>query len=185
MCWWVIQRAAPTRGLQDNNNNMSTREEPANLGKVLSFLREWDRGDRTVRGRMLNTFLSQHKGKSFCELECEFAQVSSLFLARLTTWMRLTYPSSPEACLRLRTHLASAAQTTVGNIWTTVIMMISSIQIMIIYRQISFMPFLMYIVCIHYWTLYTFVLWAVKIIISKWSNGREKLSIGVKAKLKF
>ncbi|KAF0042165.1 hypothetical protein F2P81_005697 [Scophthalmus maximus] len=70
---------------------MSTREEPANLGKVLSFLREWDRGDRTVRGRMLNTFLSQHKGKSFCELECEFAQVSSLFLARLTTWMRLTY----------------------------------------------------------------------------------------------
>ncbi|XP_022615323.1 uncharacterized protein C1orf228 homolog [Seriola dumerili] len=70
---------------------MSTPQEQANLGKVLSFLREWDRGDTTVRSRMLNTFLSQNAGKSFYELECEFAQVSSLFLARLTTWTRLTY----------------------------------------------------------------------------------------------
>ncbi|XP_065812400.1 adenine DNA glycosylase [Labrus bergylta] len=61
------------------------------LGKVLSFLREWDHGDRTVRGRMLNTFLIQNTGKTFYELELEFAQVASLFLARVTTWMRLTY----------------------------------------------------------------------------------------------
>lgn len=71
---------------------MSTHEEPANIGKVLSFLREWDRGDGTARSRMLNTFVSQSTGKTCYELECEFAQVSSLFLARLTTWMRLTYP---------------------------------------------------------------------------------------------
>ncbi|XP_035509688.1 armadillo-like helical domain containing protein 1 [Morone saxatilis] len=70
---------------------MSAREEEANIGKVLSFLREWDRGDRTVRSRMLNTFLTQNTGKTFYELELEFAQVASLFLARLTTWMRLTY----------------------------------------------------------------------------------------------
>uniref|UniRef100_A0A8C9XXB4 Armadillo like helical domain containing 1 n=1 Tax=Sander lucioperca TaxID=283035 RepID=A0A8C9XXB4_SANLU len=41
--------------------------------------------------RMLNTFLSQNTGKTFYKLELEFAQVASLFLARLTTWMRLTY----------------------------------------------------------------------------------------------
>ncbi|XP_059197136.1 armadillo-like helical domain containing protein 1 [Centropristis striata] len=70
---------------------MSTEKEQANIGKVLSFLREWDRGDRTVRSRMLNTFLTQNKGKTFYELELQFAQVASLFLARLTTWMRLTY----------------------------------------------------------------------------------------------
>ncbi|XP_051234005.1 armadillo-like helical domain containing protein 1 [Dicentrarchus labrax] len=70
---------------------MSAQEEEANIGKVLSFLREWDRGDRTVRCRMLNTFLTQNTGKTFYELELEFAQVASLFLARLTTWMRLTY----------------------------------------------------------------------------------------------
>ena len=73
---------------------MSNPEEPANIGRVLSFLREWDRGDRTVRGRMLSTFVGQSSGKTCYELESEFAQVSSLFLARLTTWMRLTYPQS-------------------------------------------------------------------------------------------
>uniref|UniRef100_A0A3B4H0R1 Armadillo like helical domain containing 1 n=1 Tax=Pundamilia nyererei TaxID=303518 RepID=A0A3B4H0R1_9CICH len=56
---------------------------------VLSFLREWDRGDMRVRGRMLSTFVTQNTGKTFYELELEFAQVASLFLARLTTWMKL------------------------------------------------------------------------------------------------
>ncbi|XP_041791704.1 armadillo-like helical domain containing protein 1 isoform X1 [Chelmon rostratus] len=70
---------------------ISTQEGQANIGKVLTFLREWDRGDRTVRGRMLNTFVTDNTGKTFYELELEFAQVASLFLARLTTWMRLTY----------------------------------------------------------------------------------------------
>lgn len=71
---------------------MSTQEELANIGKVLGFLREWDRGDRTARSRMLNSFLTRNTGKTFYELELELAQVASLFLARLTTWMRLTYP---------------------------------------------------------------------------------------------
>lgn len=71
---------------------MSTQEQQANIGKVLSFLREWDRGDMRVRGRMLSTFVTQNTGKTFYELELGFAQVASLFLARLTTWMKLTYP---------------------------------------------------------------------------------------------
>ncbi|CAJ1060366.1 armadillo-like helical domain containing protein 1 [Xyrichtys novacula] len=70
---------------------MLTQDGQANIGKVLSFLREWDRGDTKARGRMLNTFLSQNTGKTFYELELGFAQVASLFLARVTTWMRLTY----------------------------------------------------------------------------------------------
>ncbi|XP_006810425.1 armadillo-like helical domain containing protein 1, partial [Neolamprologus brichardi] len=70
---------------------MSTQEQQANIGKVLSFLREWDRSDMRVRGRMLSTFVTQNTGKTFYELELEFAQVASLFLARLTTWMKLTY----------------------------------------------------------------------------------------------
>ncbi|XP_030288668.1 armadillo-like helical domain containing protein 1 isoform X2 [Sparus aurata] len=72
-------------------DTVSTQEEQANIGTVLTFLREWDRGDGTVRGRMLSTFLTNNAGKTFYELELEFAQVASLFLARLTTWMRLTY----------------------------------------------------------------------------------------------
>ncbi|XP_036969638.1 armadillo-like helical domain containing protein 1 isoform X1 [Acanthopagrus latus] len=72
-------------------DRVSAQEEQANIGTVLTFLREWDRGDGTTRGRMLGTFLTHNAGKTFYELELEFAQVASLFLARLTTWMRLTY----------------------------------------------------------------------------------------------
>ncbi|XP_040926531.1 armadillo-like helical domain containing protein 1 isoform X2 [Betta splendens] len=70
---------------------MSAAEAQANIGKVLGFLREWDRGDASARSRMLRTFVSQNSGKTFYELELQFAKVASLFLARLTTWMRLTY----------------------------------------------------------------------------------------------
>ncbi|TNN69205.1 hypothetical protein EYF80_020522 [Liparis tanakae] len=66
--------------------------DQANIGRVLSVLREWDRGDGAVRGRMLSTFLTRRAGSTVPELELEFAQVASLFLARLTTWMRLTCP---------------------------------------------------------------------------------------------
>ncbi|KAK1896293.1 Armadillo-like helical domain containing protein 1 [Dissostichus eleginoides] len=70
---------------------MSTpEEEQANIGKVLTFLREWDRGDSRVRGRMLTAFLSRNPGRRLCDVELQLAQVSSLFLARITTWTRLT-----------------------------------------------------------------------------------------------
>ncbi|XP_072294178.1 A/G-specific adenine DNA glycosylase [Eucyclogobius newberryi] len=82
---------------------MSGREEQANLGKVLSFLREWDRADQTARGRMLSTFIWENTGSSFHQLELEFAQVASLFLARITTWMRLTYKFTTFLDLQLKT----------------------------------------------------------------------------------
>uniref|UniRef100_A0A672I599 Armadillo like helical domain containing 1 n=1 Tax=Salarias fasciatus TaxID=181472 RepID=A0A672I599_SALFA len=69
---------------------------------VLSFLREWDRGDRTVRSRMLISFVTQNSGKIFYDLELQFAQVASLFLARLTTWMRLTYLFGTDLGLQLK-----------------------------------------------------------------------------------
>lgn len=71
---------------------MSTSKEQAAISKVLSFLQEWDHGNKTVRNRMLTVFVTQNTGKTCPELELEFAQVASLFLARLTAWMRLTYP---------------------------------------------------------------------------------------------
>lgn len=71
---------------------MCSPEGLANIGEVVAFLRDWDRGDRTLRCRVLTSFLAQNSGKTFYELEVDFAQVSSLFLARLTTWLRLTYP---------------------------------------------------------------------------------------------
>ncbi|XP_010903289.2 armadillo-like helical domain containing protein 1 [Esox lucius] len=70
---------------------MSTSKELTATSEVMSFLQEWDHGNKTVRSRMLTAFLNQNRGKTCPELELEFAQVASLFLARLTAWMRLTY----------------------------------------------------------------------------------------------
>lgn len=71
---------------------MFSSKEKAAVSQVMCFLREWDQGNKAVRARMLSDFLTKNIGKNFYELELEFAQVASLFLARLTAWMRLTYP---------------------------------------------------------------------------------------------
>lgn len=81
---------------------MPGHEQEAKLGKVLSLLQEWDRGDKTVRSRILTTFVAENTGKTFYELELVFAQVASLFLARITTWMRLTYKFGTSLALQLK-----------------------------------------------------------------------------------
>ncbi|XP_055077332.1 armadillo-like helical domain containing protein 1 [Periophthalmus magnuspinnatus] len=77
-------------------------DDQANLCKVLSLLREWDRADKTARSLVLTNFVSENSGRTFYELEQVFAQVASLFLARITTWMRLTYKFSTSLCLQLK-----------------------------------------------------------------------------------
>ncbi|KAM6921133.1 armadillo-like helical domain containing protein 1 [Xenentodon cancila] len=68
---------------------MAAAHEHADIGRVLGFLREWDRGNGALRSRMLDAFLSRSAGKTFQELERDFASAASLFLARLTTWMKV------------------------------------------------------------------------------------------------
>ncbi|XP_036378711.1 armadillo-like helical domain containing protein 1 [Megalops cyprinoides] len=81
---------------------MSTIKEQAAIRKVNAFLQEWDQGNNIVRSRMLAAFLRQNVGKTCPELETEFAQVASLFLARLTSWIRLTYMSGTYLGLQLK-----------------------------------------------------------------------------------
>ncbi|MCJ8734620.1 hypothetical protein PDJAM_G00237360 [Pangasius djambal] len=80
--------------------NMSSSREKAASSRVLNFLCEWDRGNKSTRTRMLEKFLQENTGKTSPELELEFAQASTLFLARITAWMRLTYMFS--TCLHLQ-----------------------------------------------------------------------------------
>ncbi|XP_069088905.1 armadillo-like helical domain containing protein 1 [Pleurodeles waltl] len=70
---------------------MTSTKEQAAISRLLSFLQEWDNGNATVRHRILNNFITMNRGKTGPELEQEFSQGGSLFLARLTTWMRLSY----------------------------------------------------------------------------------------------
>ncbi|XP_059504233.1 armadillo-like helical domain containing protein 1 isoform X1 [Stegostoma tigrinum] len=70
---------------------MASSKEELEISRLMSFLQEWDNGTKAVRHRMLNDFINTNKGKTGPELELQFAQGASLFLTRLTAWLRLTY----------------------------------------------------------------------------------------------
>ena len=59
---------------------------------VTKLLQQWDHGSKSVRSKILQDFIAQNQGKTGPELELEFAHAASLFLTRLTAWLRLTYP---------------------------------------------------------------------------------------------
>jgi len=57
----------------------------------MGILQEWDKGSKITRKGILLDFINQNANKTGPELEQEFAQAASLFLTRLTAWLRLTY----------------------------------------------------------------------------------------------
>ena len=59
---------------------------------VTKLLQQWDHGSKNVRAKILQDFIASNQGKTGPELELEFAHAASLFLTRLTAWLRLTYP---------------------------------------------------------------------------------------------
>ena len=62
------------------------------LAAVTKLLQQWDHGSKSVRSKILQDFITSNHGKTGPELELEFAHAASLFLTRLTAWLRLTYP---------------------------------------------------------------------------------------------
>ncbi|XP_071983661.1 armadillo-like helical domain containing protein 1 isoform X3 [Engystomops pustulosus] len=70
---------------------MSAIREQEATSRLMIFLKEWDNGNKVTRSRILNNFITSNSGKTAPELEQEFNQGASLFLARLTTRLRLSY----------------------------------------------------------------------------------------------
>uniref|UniRef100_A0A8C2XWA9 Armadillo like helical domain containing 1 n=1 Tax=Capra hircus TaxID=9925 RepID=A0A8C2XWA9_CAPHI len=70
---------------------MTSIKEQAAISRLLSFLQDWDNAGKVARNNILNNFIEANQGKTAPELEQEFSQGASLFLVRLTTWLRLTY----------------------------------------------------------------------------------------------
>ncbi|XP_060235731.1 armadillo-like helical domain containing protein 1 isoform X3 [Meriones unguiculatus] len=70
---------------------MSTIKEQAAISRLLSFLQEWDNAGKSLRVHILTRFIESNEGKTGPELELEFSQGASLFLIRLTTWLRIIY----------------------------------------------------------------------------------------------
>lgn len=59
---------------------------------VRKLLHQWDHGNKQVRAQILEDFIVTNQNKTGPEIENEFAQSASLFLTRLTAWLRMTYP---------------------------------------------------------------------------------------------
>lgn len=72
----------------------------AAISGVNAILREWDRGSKVGRARILADFIHRNQTKTGPELEAEFAQAASLFLTRITAWLRLSYMVG--TCLNLQ-----------------------------------------------------------------------------------
>ncbi|KAM7324455.1 hypothetical protein ACRRTK_016760 [Alexandromys fortis] len=70
--------------------NMTSIKEQAAISRLLSFLQEWDNAGKGLRTQILTKFIEANEGKTGPELELEFSQGASLFLIRLTTWLRIT-----------------------------------------------------------------------------------------------
>ncbi|KAK4819488.1 hypothetical protein QYF61_004784 [Mycteria americana] len=70
---------------------MTSVKEQEAIRKLMVFLQEWDSAHKAARSRMLDNFIKSNDGKTEPELELEFSQGASLFLARLTAWLRMTY----------------------------------------------------------------------------------------------
>lgn len=70
---------------------MASVKEQEAIRKLMVFLQEWDSGHKVARSRVLDSFIKSNNGKTEPELELEFSQGASLFLARLTAWLRMTY----------------------------------------------------------------------------------------------
>ncbi|KAL0604563.1 Armadillo-like helical domain containing protein 1 [Plecturocebus cupreus] len=70
---------------------MTSIKEQAAISRLLSFLQEWDNAGKVARSHILDKFIETNQGKTAPELEQEFSQGASLFLIRLTTWLRISY----------------------------------------------------------------------------------------------
>ncbi|KAM6124160.1 armadillo-like helical domain containing protein 1 [Pterocles gutturalis] len=70
---------------------MTSVKEQEAIRKLMGFLQEWDNAHKVARNRILDDFIKSNDGKTEPELELEFSHGASLFLARLTAWLRMTY----------------------------------------------------------------------------------------------
>ncbi|KAJ3372974.1 hypothetical protein GGF31_001511 [Allomyces arbusculus] len=92
-------------GVSDTSNRTNSRDGPSpwvsartrGKGRVpgpVDFMKlatSWDRGSKSVRERILNDFIHSCRLKTGPQLEQELGLGASLFLTRISAWLRLTY----------------------------------------------------------------------------------------------
>ncbi|KAI8821632.1 uncharacterized protein EV422DRAFT_424560 [Fimicolochytrium jonesii] len=57
----------------------------------MQLSKTWDKGTRSVREKILQEFVTHNRNKTGPQLEREFSNGASLFLTRISAWLRLSY----------------------------------------------------------------------------------------------
>jgi len=65
--------------------------ELVTCSSAVGRLRDWDSSSAQRRVRMLRQFAANNQFKTGTDLDEQFAGAASLFFARLTAWIRITY----------------------------------------------------------------------------------------------
>ncbi|KAJ3405604.1 hypothetical protein HDU80_001083 [Chytriomyces hyalinus] len=68
----------------------------------MQLSKTWDRGNKHMRERILQEFVENNKNKTGPQLERELGNGASLFLTRVTAWLRLTYLLNCNISLQLQ-----------------------------------------------------------------------------------
>ena len=69
---------------------------------MAALLRAWDKGSKSTRLDMLGRIILNYESMTGPQLEAELENTASLLLARISSWLRLTYPLGHSVALQLR-----------------------------------------------------------------------------------
>nr|AAX27865.1 unknown [Schistosoma japonicum] len=72
---------------------MASAKQDSATHNITCLLRQWDCASKEKRRQFLEDFIKQYRRGTGPDLESEFAQMASLFLARICVWIKLTYMS--------------------------------------------------------------------------------------------
>jgi hypothetical protein len=94
-----------THAKPSTSRHVSSRKHVLSGGSASALdvlLREWDKGKKEGRIKILRAFVARNQHKTGPELEMEYGNGASLFLTRVTAWLRLTYLVGVEVSLQLQ-----------------------------------------------------------------------------------
>jgi len=78
------------------------KQHTSRAPRLQERLRRWDQGNRQTRIRMLEEFIDMYQHATGPQLESELENGASLFLARISSWLRLSYALGHSVGLQLQ-----------------------------------------------------------------------------------
>jgi hypothetical protein len=92
----------PIQNKTEPNLRILAHSKGAISKHYLQVSRTWDMANRTTREKILVDFIQRNQGKTGPQLELELGNGASLFLTRISAWLRLTYLMGTNISLQIR-----------------------------------------------------------------------------------